>query len=230
MIDLKQYRKATSYSRSVQLLGYTVGSVLGQLLVSFNLMSYDNIAIFTLVLTSIALLISLFLPMPQHSMFFHRKHAEQKTTTEGAEEHADGTGDAAEQASGKLKVQDLEEVADAQTCGRVLLRLWRDFLQCYSSRQLLYWSVWWAMATCGYNQTVNYVQVSCEDHKTHMRALYFPPLAPVLLPWPHKQKNVQATLLMITAIYPVDAVGACGAFSELQHLQWRRGGSVQPAG
>uniref|UniRef100_A0A3P9IL24 Solute carrier family 19 member 3b n=1 Tax=Oryzias latipes TaxID=8090 RepID=A0A3P9IL24_ORYLA len=45
------------------------------------------------------------------------------------------------------------------SCGQVVLQLWRDFCQCYSSRQLLYWSLWWAMATCGYNQTVNYVQV-----------------------------------------------------------------------
>uniref|UniRef100_A0A667X7K5 Solute carrier family 19 member 3 n=1 Tax=Myripristis murdjan TaxID=586833 RepID=A0A667X7K5_9TELE len=37
-----------------------------------------------------------------------------------------------------------------------------DSARCYSSRQLLYWSVWWALATCGYNQTVNYVQVLWE--------------------------------------------------------------------
>ncbi|XP_041797060.1 thiamine transporter 1 [Chelmon rostratus] len=163
MLDLKRYRKATSYSRSVQLLGYTVGSVLGQLLVSFKLMSYNNITVLTLVLTGIALLISFFLPMPQHSMFFHkRKHTEQNLTTEGTEKHVDGAEDAAEQASESPKVQDLEEVAGAETCSKVLLQLWRDFLQCYSSRQLLYWSVWWAMATCGYNQTVNYVQMLWE--------------------------------------------------------------------
>lgn len=54
----------------------------------------------------------------------------------------------------------MEESAEGQSCGRVLLQLLRDFRQCYSSRQLLYWSLWWAMATCGYNQTVNYVQVT----------------------------------------------------------------------
>lgn len=196
MVDLKRYRKATSYSRSVQLLGYTVGSVLGQLLVSFDLMSYDNIVVFTLVLTAIALLTSCLLPMPQQSMFFHRKHTGQKTATEGAESHVDGTGDATEHPSGSkvseerlrvenaeargemedeagtgldekgLKVEDLGESVGTNTCGKVLCQLWRDFRQCYSSRQLLYWSVWWAMATCGYNQTVNYVQVSCKGN-TH---------------------------------------------------------------
>ncbi|XP_070762159.1 thiamine transporter 1 [Enoplosus armatus] len=191
VVDLKRYRKATSYSRSVQLLGYTVGSVLGQLLVSFNLMSYKNILVFTLVLTSIALLTSCLLPMPQQSMFFHRRHTGQLTVTEGSERHVGGTGDATEHISGSNvsleeirdemvenretedgarkgldekgpEAEDLEESVGAVSCSQVLLQLWRDFRQCYSSRRLLYWSVWWAMATCGYNQTVNYVQVLWE--------------------------------------------------------------------
>lgn len=197
MVDLKRYRRATSYSRSVQLLGYTVGSVLGQLLISFDLMSYTNIMVFTLVLTTIALLISCFLPMPQQSMFFHRR--QPKTATEGTKKHVDGNGDAAEHASGsyasleeirdekvekretedeagkgpdenKPKAEDLEESVGAGSCSQVLLQLWRDFRQCYSSRQLLYWSVWWAMATCGYNQTVNYVQVSCKERSENLKS------------------------------------------------------------
>ncbi|XP_013873597.1 thiamine transporter 1 [Austrofundulus limnaeus] len=172
VVDLKRYRKATSYSRSVQLLGFTIGSVLGQLIVSFNLMSYNNMVIFTLVLTAIALFTSCFLPMPQRSMFFHRKHPREAQSVEGVK----GTVEA-EQRSGsldemrgenvqKVETKDAEEDEGesdgAKSCSQVILQLWRDFRQCYSSRQLLYWSLWWAMATCGYNQTVNYVQVLWE--------------------------------------------------------------------
>uniref|UniRef100_A0A3Q1HDV0 Solute carrier family 19 member 3a n=1 Tax=Anabas testudineus TaxID=64144 RepID=A0A3Q1HDV0_ANATE len=159
VIDLKRYRKATSYSRSIQLLGYTVGSVLGQLLVSLNLMSYRNMLVFTLVLTGIALLTSCLLPMPQQSMFFHRKHTRQTTTTEGIESHADGTVDATERTiRSKVSLEETTDInVEKKSCGQVLVQLWRDFRQCYSSRQLIYWSVWWALATCGYNQTVNYV-------------------------------------------------------------------------
>ncbi|CAJ1065699.1 LOW QUALITY PROTEIN: thiamine transporter 1 [Xyrichtys novacula] len=165
VVDLKRYRKATSYCRSVQLLGYTVGSVLGQLFVSFNLMSYNNILVFTLVLTAIALLFSCLLPMPQQSMFFHRR---QKTVTEEAKGHEQVTGDTKEHVSQSKKgeTEDEKEPEDeapvSESCGKVLFQLWRDFRLCFSSRQLLYWSVWWAMATCGYNQTVNYVQVLWE--------------------------------------------------------------------
>lgn len=187
VVDLKRYRRATSYSRSVQLLGYTMGSVLGQLLVSFDLMSYNGILVFTMVLTAIALFTSLFLPMPQRSMFFHQKH---KTPAGEAQEQGDGTSEARQHSvtskisldegkneeEGKKAEEDSEKQLkesgpmaeefgnpiNAKTCSKVLLQLWRDFRECYSSRQLLYWSVWWAMATCGYNQTVNYVQVLWE--------------------------------------------------------------------
>lgn len=190
VVDQTRYRRATSYCRSVQLLGYTVGSVLGQLLVSFHLMSYNNIMVLTLVLTTIALPVSCLLPMPQQSMFFHR---ELNTKSNG-----DGTIDAAEHTSAsnnsleetkeermdksketvedtvrgkeeRPKAEDLEESVGSQSCSQVLLQLWRDFSQCYSSRQLLCWSVWWAMATCGYNQTINYVQVSQEADKNEKK-------------------------------------------------------------
>lgn len=190
MVELKRYRKATSYCRSVQLVGYTVGSVLGQLLVSFDLMSYNNILVLTLVLTAMAILTSFLLPMPQQSMFFHRRLAGQTTATDGTKIHVDGTEDATESASGsKASLEEIgdervekrggtedeagegpdekapkEESVGGEACGKVLLQLWRDFRRCYSSRQLLYWSVWWAMATCGYNQTINYVQVSWESN------------------------------------------------------------------
>ncbi|XP_054884267.1 thiamine transporter 2 [Poeciliopsis prolifica] len=174
VVDLKRYRKATSYSRSVQLLGYTVGSVLGQLLVSFDLMSYNNILVFTLVLTAIALVASCLLPMPQRSMFFHRKHSGERASEEGAKRHRGGSEDEecdSETSNTSLGekedkkeqgVEENEEIKGAESCSQVVLQLWRDFRQCYSSRQLLYWSMWWAMATCGYNQTVNYVQVLWE--------------------------------------------------------------------
>ncbi|XP_010211794.1 PREDICTED: thiamine transporter 2-like [Tinamus guttatus] len=42
---------------------------------------------------------------------------------------------------------------------RVLVQLSKDLRECYSSRKLLYWSLWWALATAGFNQVINYIQV-----------------------------------------------------------------------
>ncbi|XP_051965854.1 thiamine transporter 1 [Xyrauchen texanus] len=199
MVELKHYLKATSYCRTAQLLGYTIGSVLGQVLVSFELLSYYYILVFTMVLTSMAWITTILLPMPNTSMFFHQMK-EASRETDGIDEEQvgsdkplepEGTDIAVEKGtvtnkdvqsndqsssekhldavqvdgSGKQK-KELEESNDTSSgkgsktggCGEVLLRLWRDFLQCFSSRTLLYWSAWWALATCGYNQTVNYVQ------------------------------------------------------------------------
>lgn len=40
----------------------------------------------------------------------------------------------------------------------VLQLLFDDFKKCYRCRPLLAWSLWWALATCGYLQIVNYAQ------------------------------------------------------------------------
>lgn len=152
MVDPSKYRKATSYIQSVKLLGYSVGSVLGQLLFSLELLSYNDALIFTLILIAIALLVSFFLPMPQRSMFFHRK---RKLTGDFQGEERSGEPEEAE-----VKTEDHQELAEAQTCGKVLLQMIRDFRECFASKQLLYWSLWWVMATCGFNQTINFIQVS----------------------------------------------------------------------
>ena len=124
-----------------------------------------------MVLSSIALLTSSLLPMPQRSIFFHRHRGpaapegsgksteagvSAETNTQGGAEWEGGTDELA--AREKVEAEG-EGSARAAGCGQVLRQLWADFLQCYSSRQLLYWSLWWAMATCGYNQTINYVEV-----------------------------------------------------------------------
>lgn len=78
VVDLQYYLKATSFCRAAQLIGYTFGSVAGQILLSFKLMSYYYILVFTLVLISISFIISIFLPMPRTSMFFHQNKRNDK--------------------------------------------------------------------------------------------------------------------------------------------------------
>ncbi|KAG7265972.1 hypothetical protein CRUP_022677 [Coryphaenoides rupestris] len=74
VVDADKYRKATSYCRSVQLLGYTVGAVLGQVLVSLDLLSYHGILVLTLVLISIGTVPACFLPMPRRTRPRSRPH------------------------------------------------------------------------------------------------------------------------------------------------------------
>ncbi|XP_026082465.1 thiamine transporter 2-like isoform X2 [Carassius auratus] len=165
VVELKHYLKATSFCRTAQLLGNTAGSVLGQILVSFELMSYNYILVFTLVLTAIALITSILLPMPKTSMFFHQRRSGSGETDgegdAGTEEELqnDGQKDGIE-LNGSKQLQPIPEGSGG--CGDVLLRLWWDFLQCFSSNKLLVWSAWWALATGGYYQIINYVQLLWE--------------------------------------------------------------------
>ncbi|KAM9469156.1 thiamine transporter 1 [Clarias gariepinus] len=185
VVDLQYYLKATSFCRAAQLIGYTFGSVAGQILLSFKLMSYYYILVFTLVLISISFIISILLPMPRTSMFFHQnkrndkggdmnqvKDCNEKEKTVETEKGKTDCNDHSEEFM-EDKQQDLEiaqeEIlvgsgADAEKAGccETIRQLWMDFLRCFSSKEMLIWSVWWAMATCGYNQTVNYVQALWE--------------------------------------------------------------------
>ncbi|XP_028666520.1 LOW QUALITY PROTEIN: thiamine transporter 2-like [Erpetoichthys calabaricus] len=156
VVSLEYYTKVTSYCRSVTLVGYTVGSVLGQLLVSLAKVSYYDLNIISLVSVTIAFFISFWLPMPQRSLFFHKSVTSLKT--------------ADSKQTGELS-NDLNKAnitADSnQGIGDLLLKralqLWDDFKICYSSVALIYYSLWWALATCGYYQVANYVQVLWKD-------------------------------------------------------------------
>ncbi|NXE33305.1 S19A3 protein, partial [Ptilorrhoa leucosticta] len=136
VVSTQHYQRVTSYCRSVTLVAATVAAVLGQLLVSLAHVSYFHLNAITLASVSLALLCSFFLPMPQRSMFFHRKDASEPLP--GADK---GLG--------------------------------KDLRDCYSSRKLLYWSLWWALATAGFNQVVNYVQVLWDFRApSHSSAVY----------------------------------------------------------
>lgn len=132
VVDLGMYQKVTSYCRSATLVGFTVGSVLGQILVSVAHWSLFNLNVVSLTCVSVAFAVAWFLPMPQKSLFFHHIPVS-----------CHGVNGIKEPKPDRL---------------RVLKVLWNDFLICYSSRPLLCWSVWWALSTCGYFQVVNYAQ------------------------------------------------------------------------
>ena len=41
--------------------------------------------------------------------------------------------------------------------------LWEDFVKAYTNRHVVKWSLWWAFATCGYLQVINYIQLLWEN-------------------------------------------------------------------
>ncbi|NXT11083.1 S19A3 protein, partial [Prunella fulvescens] len=182
VVSSQHYQRVTSYCRSVTLVAATVAAVLGQLLVSLAHVSYFCLNAVSLASVCLAFLCAFLLPMPQRSMFFHSKGAPEPVP-------GPGPGLAAGAARGRCGCREQRSPGAAAGAPRpqpragsagphghmlsVLLQLGRDLRHCYGSRQLLCWSLWWALATAGFNQVVNYVQVLWDCRApSHSSAVY----------------------------------------------------------
>ncbi|XP_047401699.1 thiamine transporter 2 isoform X1 [Sciurus carolinensis] len=171
VVSPEHYQKVSGYCRSATLVAYTAASVLAQLLVSLANVSYFDLNVITLASVSLAFFFSLFLPMPKKSMFFHAKPskgAPQKTPGQAAVlEEAGRSQEAARQESGTLSRHLEESQPSSPKPGNKALRIcvqwFQDLRECYSSKRLFYWSLWWAFSTAGFNQVLNYVQILWVD-------------------------------------------------------------------
>lgn len=72
VVEPANYQKVTGYCRSITLLGFAVGSLIGQVLVSVAQVSLLTLSIITLSSSCVAFLAPLFLPKPSKSLFFHQ--------------------------------------------------------------------------------------------------------------------------------------------------------------
>ncbi|NWH28990.1 S19A3 protein, partial [Grus americana] len=182
VVSTDHYQRVTSYCRSITLVAATVAAVLGQLLVSLADVSYFHLNAITLASVSLAFVCSFFLPMPQKSMFFHRKDASETppgpdkvVATLGSDSPWGSQEDKSSVSAdrGPTPEPQADNAKPQHHVLRVLVQLSKDLRDCYSSRKLLYWSLWWALATAGFNQVLNYIQVLWDFRApSHSSAVY----------------------------------------------------------
>nr|XP_003218336.2 PREDICTED: thiamine transporter 2 [Anolis carolinensis] len=167
MVGAEHYQKVTGYCRSITLVASTMAFLLGQLLVSLAYVSYFYLNAITLVSVSVAFLSSFFLPMPQKSMFFNKKSSadisigsdiDPSNVSSQPNHHKDKDTAVLPVNSKNLPEYQLPKLQSQNHFLAVLLQLCGDLKECYTTRKLLYWSLWWALATAGYNQVLNYIQ------------------------------------------------------------------------
>nr|XP_057941899.1 thiamine transporter 1 [Doryrhamphus excisus] len=166
VVEPAHYQRVTAYCRSVTLFGSAAGSLMGQLLLSVAKIQLVYLVSATLASAAVAFVSPWFLPMPKRSVFFHKSPAEvEEYDFSGALIREVDKSDV-EVPRDHQEVSTVALPADETQRGRgvleVLRMLWTDFLHCYRRGPLLAWSVWWALATCGYFQVVNYAQVLWE--------------------------------------------------------------------
>ncbi|KAM9736261.1 thiamine transporter 2 isoform 1-T3 [Dama dama] len=180
VVSPEHYQKVSGYCRSVTLVAYTASSVLAQLLVSLAGLSYFYLNVISLASVSVAFLFSLFLPMPKKSMFFHAKPSQEVLPKPPGMDTVSEEPQKDHKPVGKEVFTDSGDPDDGQVTnskpGNVALRVFvqwlQDLKQCYSSKHLFYWSLWWAFSTAGYNQVLNYVQVLWDYKAPSQSSIY----------------------------------------------------------
>lgn len=80
---------------------------------------------------------------------------------EGAEPVENGTNViTADDAGGKMNLKPNEEKVESKfSWTRARTLLWQHFIQAYSNKTVLVWSIWWSLAMGGFLQIQSYVQV-----------------------------------------------------------------------
>ncbi|XP_032256624.1 thiamine transporter 2-like isoform X1 [Phoca vitulina] len=171
VVSPEHYQKVSGYCRSITLVAYTVASVLAQLLVSLASLSYFYLNVISLVSVSVAFLLSLFLPMPKKSMFFHAKSSKEVRKPPNKNVALDAPYKVNTAGGGEKPTSEIPTISGNLDGGlssgpmprnvalSVFVQWFQDLKECYSSKRLFYWSLWWAFSTAGFNQVLNYVQI-----------------------------------------------------------------------
>lgn len=149
VVEPSYYQKVTSYVRGAILVGYAVGALLAQLLVSLGGVSLYCLGVVTLISVSIALLTSLFLPMPKTGLFHKGRYSAQQVNS------SEDTEDSESQDSFIWT----KSVKATKYVRRMLRRLLLDCKKCYSSTAVLFFCIWAATGMCGFYQVAGYVQI-----------------------------------------------------------------------
>lgn len=99
-------------------------------------------------------------------MYFHRTSISDNAQGKGALDHQAQHSSNPQESSSNVESGETKRYCFTLS-GAPLLRkirkayalLWRHFVQAYTNDRVAKWSVWWALATCGYLQIINYVQL-----------------------------------------------------------------------
>ena len=151
-VTSEHYKKVASFTRAATLLGKFVAYLMGQLFVSFEVMTFFHLNIISFASVCVAFIIAVFLPKADYSEIFHQYI-----------EHTEEAGkDKIEQYVKSNNSVNTDKITDTKPYRRTicsgLLFLATELKHIYSTRTVILWSVWWALASCGNFQVGNYIQ------------------------------------------------------------------------
>lgn len=143
------YQRVAGYSRCSVLLGVFTSSVLGQLCVSSEKVTYYVLDAVSLGFATFGLLLALCLPWPKRSLFFNRaQNQEQKELMAVARSEADNVDPPEKAARSAARWKD-----------SVLVQMLLEVRNVVRSPNLRLWSMWWIFNSTGYYLVLFYVHI-----------------------------------------------------------------------
>ncbi|XP_053404513.1 thiamine transporter 2-like [Mercenaria mercenaria] len=164
VVTKDHFQKVASFTKAASLLGKFVAYLCGQLLVSFDVMDFFQLNIFSFVSVIIAFIITIILPRAKHSELFNPRIENSATTPKSESVHEESNADtgggektAKSESTKEEKVVDTNNVSISGPRSLIMF-LFDEVKTIYANKSVLIWSVWWAFASCGNFQVGNYIQ------------------------------------------------------------------------
>lgn len=136
-VPREHFLAVSSHTRAALLLGRCISGALAQFLVYAEWMDIRQLNYVTLAAQIAATLFAVIIPKVSHSIYFHRS------------------------ASNGSEASDNNQLSPESNRSRyydAFKLMWKQFIEAYSDREVILWSIWYACGLCGYIQVLNYVQ------------------------------------------------------------------------
>lgn len=150
-VSKEHYLAVSSHARAALMAGKFASGMLGQLLLSSNLMNLRELHYVTFGSEIAATLVSLLLPKVKGSIYFSPNETKVETKTEKIE---NSQPNAIQSKPSRKYIPNL--MSKFQHAFKLM---WQQFKFAYSNKTVILWSLWYSSATCGYMQITIYVQL-----------------------------------------------------------------------
>lgn len=158
-VDRTKYQQVTGHVRAAILTGRFSASLLGQLLISFEVMDLRELNYITLGAQAMSLPLGIILPGVGISLYFYsttNTSPSKPSINEEPSEDVVGTNETDMSSIDKK----LTHPAKAKfSFSRAMDLLWTHFIQGYSNPSVLQSSIWWALAMAGFLMIQSYAQL-----------------------------------------------------------------------
>lgn len=144
-VDREHYDRVTAHTRAAMFWGRFLASVVAQILLYIKWMNYHSLNYITFATQVTCTLWMFLLPKVDSSIYFHRKNDDDVTEKE------------LESIMPLNHTTITPKPPEKQLTAFQLL--WFQFKNSYADIEVIQWSLWYAIGTCGFCQVTSYIQV-----------------------------------------------------------------------